>query len=406
MIFANIRLALASLRSSKLRAFLTMMAVIIGVMGYVVVTTTVEGLKASVANDINDLGGNLITINSGQAVQRDDEGNITGFNIAATLGTTTLTERDLKSVRQVEGVESAAPQMLVSGVVMRNDEIFENSLIIATNEDYPPSFGQEVVTGEFFDADQENFVVVGQSVVEELYGGRLSLGTTLVVAGEEFTVLGAMEEFEAGFANFGADLDRAVIIPLKAGKKINGGTTLIQEIDVQVASTEQVDTVVQRITDTLKKNHGGEEDFTVLRQDELIDLTSGLFDQIKGAAQALSYVMLFVGGVVILLIMLITVTERTREIGIRKSIGATRFNIMVQFLTEAVVISWAGSLLGLLVAYGLGFGIKNFTGIAPEYTPQTLLTVFIISTSIGALAGLYPAAQAARKDPVEALRHE
>lgn len=406
MIWTNVKLALTSLRSSKLRAFLTMMAVIIGVMGFVVVTATVEGLKSSVANEVNDLGGNLVTVNPGQIIERDDSGEVSSFNFAAAFGASTLTEKDLKSIQNIEGVNAAAPQMLVSGLVQRNGEIFKNNLIIATNQDYPASFGQEVAEGDFFTDDQEQFVIVGQDIVEELYGGKLSLGTQLRVAGEDFTVLGAMESFDSAFTGFGADLNRAVIIPLKSGKKINGGTVLIQEIDVQVASTEQVDSVVEEINSTLLENHGGEQDFTVLRQDELIDLTGGIFDQIKAAAQALSFIMLFVGGVVILLIMLITVSERTREIGIRKSIGATNSNIMIQFLTEAVVISWVGSLLGVFFAYLLGFAVKNVTDISPEYSMPTLISVAVISTVIGSVAGLYPASQAARKDPVEALRHE
>ena len=163
---------------------------------------------------------------------------------------------------------------------------------------------------------------------------------------------------------------------------------------------------MESIKQTLLKNHGGEEDFTVLKQDDLINLTDDLFGLIKSSGQFLSFIMLFVASIVILLIMLITVRERTREIGIRKSIGATNSNILIQFLTEAIVLSWVGSAIGLVIGYLLGFVLQRATGITPVYSLNTVITVVFISTSVGIVAGVIPAWMAARKDPVDSLRHE
>jgi putative ABC transport system permease protein len=156
----------------------------------------------------------------------------------------------------------------------------------------------------------------------------------------------------------------------------------------------------------LLANHGGEHDFTVLKQEELIELTGDIFSLIKSASQAVSSIMLFVGAIVILLVMLIAVNERIKEIGVRKSIGATNSNILSQFLIEALVLTWFGSVLGIIFAWALGFLVKSTVGITPEYSLNTIITIAVISTIIGALAGIYPAWQAARKDPVEALRHD
>jgi len=406
MLGVNLKLAIASIRSAKMRSFLTMFAVIVGVAAFVIITTTVEGLKASVSNEINALGGNLVTINSGDAVERNEEGEITSFNFAATIGASTLTEKDLQSVRDIEGVKAAAPQMIITGKVQRGEAELPGALIMATNEDYPIALGQKVETGEFFKDDKPgNFVVVGSSVTKELFSGQVNLGSKITIRNEEFAIIGVMEE-QSGALNFGVDLNKAVYIPFQSGKKMNGGVALIQEIDLQIADGYDTNEVVSQIEATLLRNHGGERDFTVLKQEELIETTNGIFDIIKSFSQVISFIMLFVGTIVILLIMLITVTERTREIGVRKSIGASPNHIRTQFVIEALVLSWAGSLLGVLFGYLLGFGVKAAVDITPVYTLNTLFVVVAISTAVGTIGGLYPAYRASNLDPVEALRHE
>ncbi|MCE7936401.1 hypothetical protein DYH10_01225 [Candidatus Saccharibacteria bacterium CPR2] len=407
MIWTNIKLALNSLRQSKLRSFLTMIAVIIGVAAFMIVTTTVEGLKSAASNEINELGGNLITVNSGKILYKDESGR-QQFNFAASMGASTLTEKDLNDLRSLDGVKAAAPQVMISGEVEVKDKAFPSAFILATNEDYPSAFSQKVEKGEFFSDNltNKNVVVVGSGVVAKGFSGASPLGSKILIRNQEFTVLGVMEEYKSSF-NIGADLNNAIIIPVESAKELTGGTPVsIQEIDIQLDEGADANVQAEKINNKLLENHGGEDDFTVLKQDELIDLTGSLLDQIKKVSQAVSYIMLFVGSVVILLIMLITVKERTREIGIRKSIGATNSNILTQFLTEAVVLSWVGSLMGIALGFALGFAVKAAIDITPTYSINSIITVVIISTTIGAVGGFFPALQAARKDPVEALRYE
>lgn len=400
------KMALNSLRAAKLRSFLTMFAVIIGIAAFVIVTTTVDGLKNAVSEEINALGGNLVTVSPGKLVERDESGEITSFNIAAGFGISTLTERDLRDIRRLDSVEAAAPLMAVTGLVSRAEKELSGGIIIATNDDYPRALAQNVEFGEFFsDQSDQPFTVIGQGAALELYGGSPVLGTTIKIRGQDFTLLGVIEEYKTSIP-FGPNLNNAVFISIKKGKKLAGGATQIQEIDLRVADDSDIETAADEVFQTLLENHGGEEDFTVLKQDEFIDSAENVLDVIKSASQFIAYIMLFVGMVVILLIMLITVTERTREIGIRKSIGATRSNLALQFLTEALILSWVGSVIGIITGFLLGFVVRSSTDVTPQYSINTLLAVMVAGTVIGAIGGLYPAMRAARKDPVEALRHE
>lgn len=412
MITTDIRLATTSLKSAKVRTFLTMVAVIIGVAGFVMVSSFVDGLKQSVETQIQEFGGNLVTVNPGDLEIRNDKGEVVGFNpLAAFGGVSTLTEKDVADIRDLDSVVAAAPQMIISltGKVTRNDTLYEGLPIFATNEDYPEAIGQNVAVGSFFKDDDTRggqLAVLGSAIAEEMFSGGFGLGAQLHIKDETFTVVAVMEEVPSSGISFGVDFNRVVVIPIEAGKTLNNGVVNIGEIDIQADPEIGPEAVADEVDTLLLKSHHNERDFTVLSEDEIVNFSSSILDQIKVAAQALSYVMLFVGGVVIALIMLITVKERTREIGIRKSIGATNANIRNQFIVEAVVISWLGSLVGVALAYGIGFYVSRISDLSPVYTLNTLIAVVVISTVIGTISGLIPAGMAAKKDPVQALRDE
>lgn len=407
MISISLQAAQSSIRSSKVRTALTTIGVIIGVIFFVLISSIVDGLNAGVRDQIESLGGNLVTVTPGNTIERDEEGNIENFNFAASFGASTLTERDLMSVGEIEGVKAAAPQMIVSGVVSRDETELSNGFILATNPSYPDSVNQMVETGSFFGSDtKSNVAVVGTGVVEKLFAGTASLGSSITVRGEQFTIIGIMEQYETNGLNFGPDINNAVYIPFETGKDFNGGVALVQEIDIQLDEEADADIVAAGIEEVILENHGGEEDFTVLKQDEFIDLTGNVFSLLKNFSNIISVIILMIGGIVILLVMLITVKERTREIGLRKAVGATNRDILTQFVFEAIAVTWFGAFIGAAISVVIGLSIAGLTELSPVFTLNTFLVAIGLSTVFGLLGGIIPAFIAAYKDPIEALRHE
>lgn len=408
MITPNIRLALRTLGSNKLRTALTMLGIIIGVASVTTVIAIGEGVKGQVRSEINDLGANLIAVTPGKSVTRDDQGNITEFDFSAAFGATTLSEKDLETIQSNENVVAATPLMQISGVVTAQrtgGEPITGTSIIATNSQFPVALNQDVAEGTFFD-DKENQrrAVVGAELADDLYGGEAVSGV-LTIRGENFVITGVMEELDLSLG-FGPNLNRAIYIPLEVGKEFNQGVAQIQEIDAKIADDADVDAVVAELEEAIKINHGGEEDFTILKQEDFLSVTDTIFGLLTTFVAAIAAISLVVGGIGIMNIMLVSVTERTREIGLRKSVGAANSAVLLQFLIESIILSILGGLIGVGLAYFIVAMMTIFTDVNGSFALQTIFLATGVSAAVGILAGLWPAWQAARKDPIESLRHE
>ncbi len=407
MLGVAVQSAISSIRSSKVRTLLTTIGVIIGVIFFVLISATVDGLDSEVRTEIESLGGNLVIVVPGNAVDRDEDGEVVGFNIVAALGTSTLSEKDLNDVSKIKDVKATAPLMIVSGLVEREEMQSKDSPIIATTSDFPAALNQKIAEGKFFSKDSDSRVaVVGSNIVKNLFAGTVSLGSSINVRGQPFAIVGVMEESTVEGLNLGPDIDDAVFIPFEAGKKINGGTGLIQRIYLQLGTEADADTATENMKKVLLKNHGGQEDFSIIKQDEIIDLSSSIFSIIKNFSNIVSLIIMIIGGIVILLVMMMTVKERTREIGLRKAVGATNLDILTQFIVETVVITWFGAIVGIATAAIISVSIGFLTELTPIITLSTVLVAFGLATLFGLLGGLIPAFFAAFKDPIEALRHE
>jgi putative ABC transport system permease protein len=410
MIGTDFKLAKASLKSSKVRSLMTMIAVIIGVMSFMLITTFIDGFKQTLESEFNEFGGNLVAVNPCNLDVRDENFELIEFDFVKSVTCSIrLSMDDYNDLAAIDGVKSAAPMLILETnvkVARTGDEIL-GALVVSTNAQYPEAFNQKVKLGNFYSDDETaNQVVIGHGVSESQFNGS-GLGSQLIIGGEKYTIVGIMDKYSLSFSGGGsADFDNIIIVPLAAGNKLNNGILGFAEIDVQLELDVNAQEYLHKAQTALLENYNGEDVFSVATQEESLDVVDNVLGYAKTVSQVVSYVMLFVGGTVIALIMLVTVKERTREIGVRKSIGATNRNILSQFVMEAILISWVGSLIGVALAYLIGLYIAGVSEITPVYTLNTVLAVVIISTIIGALSGLAPAFIAARKDPVEALRDQ
>ena len=237
-----------------------------------------------------------------------------------------------------------------------------------------------------------------------LFGTEHSIGQTIRVKGEPFTIIGVMKRTNSPINYNNVDFDNAVLINLESGRALNQGSSHLQQINVQSDSVTHLTSVITTINKTLLRNHLNEVDFAVLSGTQVAQPTSRIFTAIAGVSVAIAAISLIVGGVGIMNIMLVSVAERTREIGIRKALGASNRDIVAQFLIESLVLSIGGGVAGYLLGYAVAFAISTFLTFDPILNWEVAGVAIGVSLIIGTLFGIYPAIRAARRDPISALR--
>ena len=405
-------MALSSLAQSKLRSFLTMLGIIIGVASVITVIAVGEGVKREVSDSITDLGSHLINVTPGQSIVVDEDGEQSGFNPMAGFGASTLTNEDVEAIQNLESVDSVAPLAILSGVPSSGDNQAPGAVLIATTSEVLDVLDQPMREGTYFESSDLTSeepayeAVLGGAVAETLFPNTSPIGQEVVIRGETFQVIGVLDtdESASAFTTEGS-LHNSVQIPFDTANDFIGNVN-INEINIQADPSLEVEGVADEIHALLLENHGGEEDFTVLTQDDMLATFDDILGMLTNFIGAIAAISLLVGGIGVANIMLVSVTERTREIGIRKAVGATRMHIMMQFLIEAVVLSIIGGLLGVAAAIGLTQIIEAQADIVSVFTPMAFLLALGVSGIVGVVFGLAPAIKAARKRPIQALKYE
>jgi ABC-type antimicrobial peptide transport system permease subunit len=402
----NLRMAVSSIRANRLRSFLTLLGVIIGVFSVITSVSLAEGVKRQVVNETDKLGNDVLTIRPGRPL-KDNKGIVPQVNIFGPNSTgAILTEKDLAALRDNENLNEAVPLNLVSGVPFFQGRSFDEALVIGTTPGLPSILNHDVEFGSFFgEAEKDKKVaVIGPNVAEKLFEEIVPIGQIFRIRGQDFVVQGVFEKHRTASVSQGLDFNDAVFIPYHPAKEINNGAAQSYEILVRANNIDRIDEIEASVRENLKASRGGQEDFTIFQSDDTQAVTGSVLDLITKMVVGIAIISMLVGGIGIMDIMLVSVSERTREIGIRKAVGATNHQIRKQFILEATVLSLWGAIIGVIISVVFNVIIRIVSNLQPVISWQIALLSVLASVALGVIFGTAPAIKASRKDPIDALR--
>lgn len=401
-----------SLTANKARSFLTILGIVVGITAVIVLVALGQGATASITESISSIGANLLTVTPGGSSSSMIGGGGFGSN------TKSLTAKDVTAIEtQVANISAVAPASSGSYQVSAESSN-TNVSVIGTTIDYPSVRNVRLASGSWFvESQQENasrVAILESGTAETLFGTTsAALGQQIRIQGQPFTVIGvtASKSTSSSSSQFSQSSgDSGVYIPFQAFKRYLSSSTGISTIYIEAASQDVMTQVEDDVTALLLSRHGitdsTKADFTVANQAEIASTLSTVTGTLTTLLAAIAGISLVVGGIGIMNMMLTTVTERIREIGLRKAIGATRFDITSQFLAESVALTVLGGLIGIVLGWGISEAIKKFASYSTVVSWSSVLLAVGVSMAIGIIFGYYPARRAAKLDPIEALRYQ
>ncbi|MBT2658266.1 ABC transporter permease [Bacillus sp. ISL-18] len=380
-------MALKSIKGNKLRSVLTMLGMIIGVSSVIVLVSIAQGSTKNVTSQINQLGTNLLTINT--------------FSTDVAL-----TEDKISEISKLDGVKAVSP--VVSGRVnVKKDRTTSQVTMTGTNAAYSEVRDTKVSAGRFItDLDieyRQKVAVIGSSTATTFFGTEDPVGQYLQIEGTSYKVVGVLVSKGSSIGQGG---DNTVIVPLSTGQRLIGSTT-ISTVYLKGESEDQMDAVMNLVETKMASLFPAQTDsYSVTNQQDVMDTMSSVSDTMTLMLGGIASISLLVGGIGIMNIMLVSVSERTKEIGIRKAIGAKRRDVLIQFLIEAVVLSGVGGLIGIISGIGIGKLVSSLFSLSVSFSSNVVLFSFLFSLIVGVVFGVFPANKASKLNPIQALRYE
>lgn len=397
----------SALSSNKVRSGLTMLGIIIGISSVIAMVAIGQGAQSTIESSIQSIGSNLLMISPG--VQRG-----TGVQVSGGQGSArSLTQEDANAITtEVQSISAVSPELSGRYQVVSKG-LNTNTSVLGSTADYPTVRNVEIDFGNFITEQNQRsrskVAVLGPTTRDDLFGVNETdvIGKAIRINGMEFKIIGVTKaKGGSGFSN----QDDMVFIPLSTAQSFLAGDDYLTSISVQAQDSESMTLVQEDITALLRTRHkiteGKENDFSILNQADIVETASSVTQTFTILLGAVAGISLLVGGIGIMNMMLTTVTERTREIGLRKAIGAKKKDINTQFLVEAILLTFTGGVIGVIIGWTISFAITYFGLLTTKVSIGSILLAFGVSAFIGIVFGYYPARRAANLNPIEALRYE
>ncbi len=401
----HFKLAKTSIKENRTRSFLTCLGIAIGVASIILILSLTGSISNLVKSEINEIGSDLMVVRPSST--KDSVTNIVEeLTSAHSFQNSTLAISDTDVIKKNENVTAAAPIAISSNTVISEKNTIDSVTILGTNLDFIKIESLPIRFGAFLtESNEDNSVVLGHTLSLALFNTiNSTVGKTITIMGEKYMVVGVLDKIDKTVSFNNVDYDNALIMDIKNLNKATGSTQ-IQQINIKVSNTNSLPTVKEEITKALVEQKHGDTNFSVAYGDDITHPASSLFSIVSGMLALVAGISLIVGGIGVMNIMLVSVAERTHEIGIRKAVGASSRNVLIQFLFESLILSVLGGLFGLVLGYFLAFLLSTITPFMPYISWQIIAITFLTTIVVGILFGIYPAIKAASKDSIESLKH-
>lgn len=401
----HLKLARTSIKENRTRSFLTCLGIAIGVASIILILSLMGSISNLIKSEVNEIGSDLIVVRPSSV--KDSVTNIVEeLTSANTFEQSSLSLSDVNTISKISEVSAIAPIATSTNTIISEKNTFASVPVLGTTPDFIKIEPLALRFGSFFtESNHENTVVLGRTLSLALFNSiNSTVGQTITIMGEKFIVVGVLDELDKSINFDNIDFDNALIMDVHSLAKLTGSVQ-IQQINIKAANTDSLDVISEKIKTELSSSKAGDQNFTVTYGDNITHPSSSLFTIVSGMLAIVAAISLVVGGIGVMNIMLVSVAERTHEIGIRKAVGASARNILMQFLFEALILSVTGGIFGLILGYILAFLLSIITPFAPFISLDIIAVTFLTTLAVGIVFGIYPALKAAAKNPIESLKH-
>ena len=400
----HLRLALTSVKENRTRSFLTCLGIAIGIASIILILSLTGSVSKLISTEISDIGQDLIVVRP--STTKDGLTTIVEeLTSANSFQKSNLEISDVEEIAKIDKVTAVAPIAITHNTVTDEENVISSATVLGTTIDFNSIEPQTFRYGGFLtEKNRENSIVIGPSLSLHLYNTTNPVGRTLLFHDKRFIVVGVMEDNDATINFDNIDFNSAIIMDINVLEDLVGSLQ-VQQINVKVEATSDLADVKTSIKDKLISKKSGDTNFTVAYGDDITHPASNLLNIISGMLSLVAGISLIVGGVGVMNIMLVSVAERAHEIGIRKAVGASSSNILMQFMFEALILSVLGGILGIIFGYILAIFVSSVTPFAPYVSWEIIAITFLTAVVVGIVFGIYPAVKAASKNPIDSLKH-